>query len=434
MTLRTKILLYLAVLHLALAVAAFLLMDEERLWLLPIETVLILSAFVGYRLVRGFFLPLELLRTGAELLAERDFSSTFRAIGQPEMDALIEIYNRMIERLREERLKVAEQQQFFARVLEASPAGVMTLDFDGRVSEVNPSAASFLGVTAEAAVGRPLAELASPLAAALGALAVGESCLASLGGGRRLKLLRAELFDRGFRRSFFLLEELTEELRASEKAAYGQLVRMMSHEVNNTVGAVGSLLDSFRAYGETLEAEDRNDFSGGIDVAIARLESLRSFTNGFAEVVRLPPPEPRPVDLRQLLDELLILLRPELERRRIDARWERAETVGPIVMDRNQMERVLVNGLKNALEAIGEDGRITLSLTWEGGRAVLAIADSGPGLPADVEPHLFTPFFSTKKDGRGLGLTLVREILVEHRFDFSLAPGRAGGAELRIRF
>jgi signal transduction histidine kinase len=156
--------------------------------------------------------------------------------------------------------------------------------------------------------------------------------------------------------------------------------------------------------------------------------------NGFAEVVRLPPPDRRPCDVRQLLDEILVLLRPQLERRRIQAVWEKEESVPPIDLDRNQFEQVLVNVLKNAMEAIEEEGRIALRLGWEGDRPVLRIADTGPGILEDIRPLLFTPFFSTKRDGRGLGLTLIQEILTQHGFDFGLETRGEGGAELWVSF
>jgi nitrogen fixation/metabolism regulation signal transduction histidine kinase len=383
-------------------------------------------------LVRAFFVPLDLIRTGAELMSERDFSSRFREVGQPEMDALIRIYNQMIERLRGERLKLQEQNYFLDRILAASPAGVITLDFDGRVSELNPSARALLQMPDEAAAGRALADLAG-IGAELAAVPVGGSRVVAY-GPRRLKVSRAEFFDRGFPRSFVLLEELTEELRASEKAAYGKLIRMLSHEVNNSVGAVSSLLDSCRGYGGQLTEEDRRDFTGAVDVAIARMQRLSGFMNGFAEVVRLPEPEPRPCDVRQLLDEILLLLRPDFDRRRIQVVWQRREAIAPIALDRNQIEQVLVNVLKNAAEAISEDGRIELSWGDEGARPTLRIADTGPGIPEEVRSLLFTPFFSTKRDGRGLGLTLTQEILSQHGFDFGLERRAEGGAEFRISF
>lgn len=417
-SLRTKIIAYLVSIHAVLAVISFVVLLEDPLWLLAVEGLFVLSVILGIFLLRAFFVPLELIRTGAELIGERDFTSQFREVGQPEMDSLIRIYNQMIDRLREERLKLQEQHYFLDRILTASPAGIVTLDFEGRISSMNPAAES----------------LSAEILDQLTAIPVGGSEVLALQGGRRLKVSRAEFFDRGFPRSFLLLEELTEELRASEKAAYGKLIRMMSHEINNSVGAVGSLLDSFQGYADQLGEEDRDDFLQATTVAITRLENLRAFMNGFAEVVRLPPPDRRPTDLARLIDELLLLLRPEMDRRRIRIDWRRTDLLPTIDLDRNQIEQVLVNVLKNAMEAIGEDGAIAVTLDRRDGRPTLTIHDSGPGIPEDVRAMLFTPFFSTKRNGRGLGLTLVQEILTAHGFEFGLGTAEGGGAEFRVGF
>jgi len=194
----------------------------KLLRVLQVEGLFVLSIVLGSMLVRSFFIPLDLIRTGAELMSERDFSSQFREVGQPEMDALIRIYNQMMERLRDERLQLQERNYFLDRLLSASPAGILTLDFDGRVSSLSPSARELLEVGDEGAEGRPLDGI-GPLSEALAAVPVGESRVVSQ-GPRRLKVSRAEFFDRGFPRSFLVIEELTEELRASEKAAYGKLI------------------------------------------------------------------------------------------------------------------------------------------------------------------------------------------------------------------
>src|SRR3954447_21615306 len=368
LSLRAKIIVYLVLIHGVLAAISVFVLREDPIWLLAVEGLFVLSIALGVMLVRAFFVPLDLIRTGAELIGERDFTSQFREVGQPEMDALIRIYNQMIDRLREERLKLQEQHYFLEKILAASPAGIVTLDFDGRVSSLNPAAEALLQVSGEEAKGKNLEDLGAAVGQALAAIPEGGSEVLALQGGRRLKVTRAEFFDRGFPRSFLLLEELTEELRASEKAAYGKLIRMMSHEINNSVGAVGSLLDSFRGYAPDLGEEDRDDFLQGITVAITRLENLRTFMNGFAEVVRLPPPDRRPTDVKQLVDEILVLLRPELDRRRITIAWEESAAIPSIDLDRNQIEQVLVNVLKNAMESIGEDGAIGLRLGFEKNR------------------------------------------------------------------
>jgi signal transduction histidine kinase len=209
----------------------------------------------------------------------------------------------------------------------------------------------------------------------------------------------------------------------------------MSHEVNNSVGAVGSLLDSMRVYSPQLVEGDRADHEEAIAVASTRLENLRRFMSGFAEVARLPPPDLREHDLRRLVDELLVLLRPQFQERRITLAWSAGPALPPVAIDRNQIEQALVNVLQNAMEAIGRDGKIEVELRVPGGSApVLFIHDSGPGIPAEARPLLFTPFYSSKRDGRGIGLTLVREILGQHRFAFGLEDDPAGGATFRIAF
>jgi len=434
MSLRAKIVLHLLLIHAILAAMALLVLVENKNWLFAVEVLFLLSLLLGLLLVRAFFVPLDLVRTGAELLAEQDFTSRFRETGQPEIDALVRVYNRMLERLREERLKLQEQNLFLHKVLAASPSGMLTLDLEGRIVYLNPAAERILSLTAVAATNRTLHETGTALAGDLLALAPGESRVLPVLGSRRARCSRVEYFEQGFSRSFFVIDELTEELRASEKSAYHKLIRMMSHEVNNSVGAVRSLLESFRVWTGHIPAGERQDFAGALAVAGERLEHLTAFMTGFAGVVRLPAPEPRPLDLRTLLADLQTLLRPELQRRRIEWIWEAQGNLPPLLADKNQIEQVLVNVLKNAYESIGEDGEIRVSLWREGVRSRLAINDTGAGLSPESRAAIFTPFFTTKRDGRGLGLTIVSEILTAHGFTFGLAPREGRGATFWIVF
>jgi two-component system nitrogen regulation sensor histidine kinase NtrY len=439
LSLRTKLAGYLVLVHVTLGTVAWLVLSKNRSWLFVAEAVFVVSIVIGLVLVRALFAPLRLVRTGAELMRERDFTTHFLPVGQPELDGLIAVYNLMIDRLREERLKAEEQHSFLEKVLDASPGGVVTLDYDGRVSQLNRAAGRFLSLDREPSVpasffGRRLHEIPDPLAQSLAALEQGDARVVSIPGGRRMKIARAVFYDHGHPRSFFVLEELTEELRATEKAAYEKLIRMITHEVNNSVGAVRSLLESLHHYAGQVGAADRPDFVEALDVAVARMNNLNGFMRGFSEVVRLPSPDLRPCDVRSLVNEILILLRPELEERRIGAAWERTEELAPVPLDKNQIEQVLVNVFKNAMESIGSDGSIGVSLAHDGPRPRLVIRDTGQGLPEQARDKLFTPFFSTKRDGRGLGLTVVREILAPHHFDYALTPVEGGGAAFQIWF
>src|SRR5262249_25561175 len=147
--------------------------------------------------------------------------------------------------------------------------------------------------------------------------------------------------------------------RQSEKAAYEKLIRMLSHEVNNTVGASNSLLNSCLSYGSQLTPDDRSDFDHAIGVVIARTAQLNAFMRSFADVVRLPPPQKTSVAAADLVDDLSRLMRAECERRGI-ALVREVEDIGSLSLDRVQLEQALVNIAKNAVEAIGIDGTLTI--------------------------------------------------------------------------
>ena len=434
MSLRRGFLLYLAVLHVLFAGLAVWLFEKNRLWLLAAEAAFLVSIVVGARLVRALFGPLDLLRTGAQLLAESDFTSRFRETGRAEMDDLIRVYNRMADHLRDERTRLQEQRHLLSLILDVSPSGVAILDFDGRVEFVNPAAERLLALPAADIRGRSPRELPGPLVEAAAALAPGSAQVVALGDGRRVKCHHGSFVDRGFPRSFLLFEELTEELRQFEKAAYEKLIRTLSHEVNNTLGASGSLLHSCLAYGRQLSGEDREDFEKALRVVIGRTDQLNAFMRGFADVVRLPAPRRQPCDVRELLEGIALLLRPASAARRIDWRWEVENGLPAVSMDRGQMEQVFVNVGKNAIEAVGEGGTVTVRMGRRGGRPFAEVEDTGPGLTPEARANLFTPFFSTKENGQGLGLTLVSEVLSQHGFDYALEGPPGGPTRFTVLF
>ena len=287
MSLRGRAIAYLVALHVLFAAVAVYLFLDNPFWLIAIEVVFTASLVAGLRLSREMYRHLALTTEGLRLIREHEFTSRFLPVGQPEIDELIGIYNAMVDHLRAERVRVAEQHQFLSRVLHVSPSGIVILDFDGLVSSLNPAAERLLDTTASVAVGRPLDTLGSPLADALGSLAPGDARLVGMLGARRVKCHHGTFVDRGFQRSFLLIEELTEELRQFERAAYEKLIRVMSHEVNNTVAASNSLLHSSLAYAGDLEAGNRPDFEQAITIVIERTEQLGSFMNPPAPTATL---------------------------------------------------------------------------------------------------------------------------------------------------
>lgn len=434
MSLKLRFILYLAAVHVLMAATGALWLTENRLWLLAVEAVLVVSFLVGFRLLRSLFGTLAVVRAGAEFIAERDFSARFPETGVPEMDALVRVYNSMAEKLRDERVKTEEQRHFLDRVLAVSPLGIITLDYDGRIASTNPAAARMLRSEASTLQTKRLAGLGDSFADELSALSPNESRVLALWGSRRFRCHRGDFMDRGFHRGYYTLEELTEELRQTEKTAYEKLIRIMSHEVNNSVGAAGSLLQSCLHYRDQLSSGDRQDFERALGIVIARTAQLNSFMREFAEIFRVPAPRKQSCEVPVLLDSAAGLMAADLGVRRITVRRRMGGITTAVSADRGQMEQVFVNLLKNAVEAIGQDGSILLETGLSDGRPFAAVEDTGSGMTDEIRAQLFTPFFSTKQSGQGIGLTLVREVLERHGFDFAVESRPGGPTRFTVYF
>ncbi|HVF90484.1 MAG TPA: ATP-binding protein [Blastocatellia bacterium] len=434
MSLRLKFALYLVVIHVLFAGVAVYLLLNNRIWLLAVEAIFVLSLVAGIRLIRSLFGTIEMINTGAQFIGDSDFTSRFREVGQPEMDRLIHIYNRMVDHLREERTRQQEQHYFLDKILKASPSGILTLDLDGRVAMANPAAERMLQSSNESIFGKRLSEFDSPFFLELNELATGDSRVIALQGRRRIKCQKSQFLDRGFPRIFILMEELTEELRQTEKSAYEKLIRMMSHEVNNSVGSANSLLHSCLNYKDQLREDDRKDFEMALSVVISRTDHLNAFMRSFADVVRLPPPKLLPCNVEELLEDISLLMRADTARREIEWVWDLQAPRSYIAMDRSQMEQVFVNIFKNAIEAIGSGGTITVRTGEKNGRRFVVIEDTGSGISPEARSRLFSPFFSTKENGQGIGLTMVQEILDQHHFEFFLESEPGHSTQFRIYF
>ena len=148
MSLRRRAIAYLVALHAIFAALAVYLFLDNAFWLIAVEVVFALSLVIGLRLSREMYRHLGLTAEGLRLIRDEEFTSRFLPVGQPEIDELIGIYNRMVDHLREERVRVAEQHQFLSRVLQVSPSGIVILDFDGRISSLNPAAERLLDADA----------------------------------------------------------------------------------------------------------------------------------------------------------------------------------------------------------------------------------------------------------------------------------------------
>lgn len=417
MKLQTKYLLFILFLHGVTLVLSFFIFKEDKVLFLAAELLILVSLWLSWGLYRELIEPLKMLMTGVEAIRERDFHVKFRPTGKYEMDKLIGVYNQMIDQLRVERTRQEQQHFFLEKLIATAPTGIIILDYDNRIEGLNPKAAEMLQMREETVRGKLVSEMNHPLLQQVATLHTGEARTISVNGINTYKLQMAHFIDRGFPRHFITVEELTAEILAAEKKVYGKVIRMMAHEVNNTVGPVNSILQS--ALKTNTFAPERSDaLQHALQVAINRNNNLNQFMRNFADLVKLPLPVRRKTDLHQLLHNVCGLLSYRAGEKNIAFVFEQDDEPFWISMDEQQMEQALINIIKNSLEAIGSGGTITLQTDRT--QSLLRIIDTGKGVPEDEAEHLFTPFFSTKKDGQGIGLMLVRDILRHHGFEFSL--------------
>ena len=333
--------------------------------------------------------PYDTLIGGMELVKDMDLTTRLAVTGQYETDIIVHTFNDLMNRLRSEHLTLEEQYTFLSLLIEASPMGIVQCDLEGRITSMNPAARQMLSPFVEEA---------------MKALPLGQETTVRLPGGPQLYSIRHLSFpDRGYQHPFYMIESLTDEIRRAEKAAYERVIRMIAHEVNNSVaGIIGQI---------------QNSNSIILNDAGERLKTLSAFVTRFAEVVKIPRPQMQLCDLSEEVDACRPFLESLCTATRTRLEFHLTDEAAPVRMDTVLFQQVLINIVKNSIESIqGAEGRVTITTT----PSELMITDNGRGISAEVSQHLFTPFYTTKPQGQGLGLLLIRDILTAHGCTFSL--------------
>ncbi len=413
----------------ALVVAVLLLAErfEEpwRFW--------IAFAVIGLPLLGGaLFLRARLiyrLRTATNLAtALRQGDLSFRA-RRCQRDggygSMICELNSLADALREQRLGDMEAVALLRNVLGEIDVAVLAFDAENRLRMLNGAAERLLGMTADVAMGREAEVLG------LSETLTGEPertlSLDLPGTEGRWELRRGGYRHLGLPRRLVILSNVSRALRAEELAAWKRLIRVMSHELNNSLAPIRSLAGSLGRLMEASPPPDgwREDLRTGLGVIASRAEALNRFVGAYATLAKLPAPRIETVDVGHLVRRV-----GELESRLTVAVGD-----GPAVSvraDRAQLEQLLINVVKNGVDASLETGG-AVEIFWrvEEGRLVIEVRDEGPGLP-DTS-NLFVPFYSTKPEGTGIGLVLCRQIAEAHGGSITLQNrSDAGGCAARI--
>ena len=375
--------------------------------------------------------PLNSIAGGMDLLQAQDFSSRLAPVGQREADRIVSIFNRMMNQLKEERLCLREQNHFLDLLISVSPMGVIILTLDERISMANKAALEFLDAgTEEEVLDKTMDELTGSLAEELDRMPKDTTATIRLSDSRIYRCSRLSFVDRGFAHPFYLIESLTSEVMKAEKKAYEKVIRMIAHEVNNSVAGITSTLDTVDDALQTME--DTEDLRDVMKVCIERSFSMSRFITNFADVVKIPEPQTEEVCLNDRVIACKRFMENVCQNRNISLRLELCEENPVVNIDTSLFEQVIINIIKNSAESIGENGEIIIRTSAS--PLMLEIGDTGQGISKEVEAKLFSPFFSTKPNGQGIGLIFIREVLMKHDCTFSLRTYPDSITRFRISF
>ncbi len=376
--------------------------------------VLVLTGTV-WRILSGR--PRHLSSIGSLLNALREGDYSVRGTLPERHDDFHEIvrsFNELAARLQDERRDLQEGLQLLSKTLAALDGGVFAFDEGHRLRLVNPAGERLLGRSGQDLIGRDAAELdlMTLFQLASGSIHACTFC----GQPGRWQITHAVLRSRGQAGRLLLVQPMERALREEEAQAFRRLLRVLSHEINNSLAPIASMADTLQrmlsAGGVLADTELDADLRHGLCLIEQRSAALLRFISGYAQLAKLPPPQLRPVALTPLCQRVTLLLN--------DPRI--AIVPGEeltLLADVDQLEHVLINLLRNALEA-GGDGPVSLRWARSDQQATIEVVDGGHGLPPSE--NLFVPFFTTKQGGAGIGLSLCRQIVEAQHGSLTLHP------------
>ena len=396
-----------------------------------VEGIVTFSLFYLIYFYRKVVKPLNSIAGGMDLLQAQDFSSRLAPVGQREADRIVSIFNRMMNQLKEERLHLREQNHFLDLLIRTSPMGVIILTLDERISMVNKAALAFLNEkTEEDMLDKTMDMLNGSLAEELTRLPKDTTTTIRLSDSHIYRCSHLSFIDRGFAHPFYLIESLTSEVMKAEKKAYEKVIRMIAHEVNNSVAGITSTLDTIDDALQTMD--DTEDIREVMRVCVERSYSMSRFITNFADVVKIPEPQLEEVHLNDRVVACKIFMENLCQHRDIDLQLDLCEENPLVSMDTSLFEQVIINIIKNATESIDTHGKVIIRTSSI--PLMLEIGDTGRGISKEVESKLFSPFFSTKPNGQGIGLIFIREVLMKHGCTFSLRTYPDGITRFKIFF
>ena len=385
--------------------------------------MLVLWALAASSLRHRIVFPLQTMANLLEALRESDFS--FRARGarrdDPLGETLFEI-NALADTLRDERLGSLEATALLRTVMSEIDVAVFAFDDEHKLRLVNRAGERLLGRPVEQLLWRTADDIS--LAACLDGSGPRVLNIAFPGGSGQWQVRRGSFRQGGHPHTLVVLSDVNVPLRQQERDAWHRLIRVLGHELNNSLAPIKSIAGSLESIAsqDPMPEDWRDDMRHGLGIIAARTDALSRFTTAYTALARLPRPNMREVDLSALVERVA-----RLEMRKV-IQVQPGERVA-VQADPDQLEQLLINLMQNAVDAALETGGgVRVGWLQNSHRVSVFIEDDGPGLANPS--NLFVPFFTTKPQGSGIGLVLGRQIAEAHGGTLTLEP-RAGAKGAR---
>jgi nitrogen fixation/metabolism regulation signal transduction histidine kinase len=386
------------------------------------STLLVVGCWLGFALAaRNLVIrPLHTMANLLSALREGDFAVRARGArrDEPLGDVMAEI-NILSRTLQDQRLSALEATALLRTVMEEINIAIFAFDAEGKLRLANHAGQLLLAKPAERILGRAAAEIG--LAECLEGEPARLLALNFPGGSGRWGMRRSAFRECGRPHQLVVIADLSRTLREEELQAWQRIVRVLGHELNNSLAPIKSIAASLTCLLKSpRRAPDwEDDMKGGLEIIGSRADSLARFMHAYARLARLPQPTLAPTELRPLVQRV-VALEPRL------AVTQLASPDVTLACDSAQIEQVLINLVKNAVEAALEQpaagpAPAGVRLHWRkvAGAVEIVVEDDGPGIAQAT--NLFVPFFTTKPEGSGIGLVLCRQIAENHGGTLTLA-------------
>ncbi len=377
-----------------------------------------------------------------------DLSLSFKTDSKdPTVQRLHQELNEALGKLRTSRKERDSEYQFFKNIVQHVGIGILTFKKDGTIQIINSAAKRLLRIN-KADVIEDLREVSDSLVETFVKLKTGGRELIRLKLGDetiQLSVFAIELTLRGEELKLISMSNIQSELEEKEMEAWQNLVRVLTHEIMNSVTPISSLAGiveedikhKIEQDIHELRKEEMEDIHLSLQTISRRSEGLIRFVKEFRNLTHIPKPRLSEVAIKPLLDEVAMLHKKELADRSITISVNVFPENLLMQVDKTMIEQVLINLVKNAIQAFDEqpDKKIELTgFTNEKGRAVISVKDSGSGIDSEALEKIFIPFFSTKKTGSGIGLSLSKQIMRQHEGSISVKSKLGEGTEFILRF